>query len=668
MSRMKPSAPPAAQCPPAACPNTTSQDTRRAPPWSCWRTVLRLVADAVVMVDAGTGIIVEVNAGACRLLGRPADKLVGQHQTILHPPGEYERHAALFRDVVATTDTDAVTVRSVTLRRHDGTNLPCVVSNVLVQENDRPIIVGVFRQADATQQAEQALRESERRFRLLVENSPDAFFLHDMGGTIVDVNQRACELVGYAADELVGSSVSRLETLCPPQTLAAIWDNVRPGGFNLDGEARRKDGSVFPVEVQGVVFREQGRSLCLVSVRDMSARKALEQSLMQALEQTMAESREKCVFLASISHEIRTPLNIILGMVDMLRAAPSAEARRNYLDAVEHAGQMLLRLVNDILDLSRIEAGTLALRPAVVDPGELLRTVGEVLRPSIIAKGLAFRLELDEALPRRLWIDPERLRQILVNLLWNAIKFTDQGEILLEARQMTDSPHDAYWRVCVADTGRGIPTHELERIFLPFIQVDPGLGGAKDGAGLGLAISKRLVERLGGRLWVESLPRAGSRFFFTLPLTPPPAAAEPAKPVRQPEPAPEPARIARVLLVEDSPASQELLRLYLENEPFRLDVAGNGHEALRLFAAQRFDCILMDVEMAGLDGYQTTAAMRHRERERGDRPTPIVLLTAHDFSEFATKGRQAGCDGYLAKPIRKARLLEELHRILSAAS
>jgi PAS domain S-box-containing protein len=635
-----------------------------------YRALLTVLDDAVIMVDAGTGIIVDANLGACRLLGQSADRIIGRHQTDLHPPQESDRHAAMFKDVVeATIHHDGVTVRAVNLCRTDGTIIPCEVSNILVEEDRRLVIIGVFRDMTPKKEAEQALRASERRFRLLVENSPDAFFLHDMDGTIIDVNQRACDMLDFDARELLGTQISRVEALCPPATLEAIWNNVRPGGFSLDGLARRKDGSTFPAEIQGVVFTERKRPLCLVSVRDMTARKELEQSLMRALERAMAESHEKCVFLASISHEIRTPLNIILGMTEVLRETPTAECRPSFLEAIENAGQVLLRLVNDILDLSRIEADTLDLRPTPIDLPALLTQTGETMRVAIEHKGLAFRTALAHDLPPRILADPDRLRQILMNLLWNALKFTSQGSIVLQAERVAPPDRPAYLRLAVEDTGIGIPASQLERIFLPFTQAAGATGHSRDGAGLGLAISKRLVERMGGRIWVESQPGRGSRFLFSLPIAPGPDSREApgieSPTTVQPTTA---TQAARVLLVEDNSSNQELLKLFLENEPYHVVIASSGDEALELFAHQVFDCILMDVELPGMDGCETAAAIRQRERETGARPVPIVILTAHAFSEYEHKARQAGCDGFLSKPIRKSGLLAELRRVLDVTA
>jgi PAS domain S-box-containing protein len=632
--------------------------------------LLSVIDDAVMLFDADTGLIVDVNPGACRLLGLPAPRLIGRHQTVLHPPQESERHAALFREVVdATTSRDDVAVRSVNISRGDGTVIPCEVSSLLVVEDKRPIVVGVFRDLTPRQETEQALRESERRFRLLVENSPDAFLLHDMDGTIIDVNQRASEMLGYDTRELSGMNISRIEALCPAETLEAIWDNVRPGGFSFDGLARRKDGTTFPVEIQGVVFTEQGHNLSLVAVRDMTARKKLEESLVRALERAMVENQEKCVFLASISHEIRTPLNVILGMADMLRKTPPAKPQTPFLDAIENAGQVLLRLVNDILDLSRIEADTLDLRQTTVNPRALLREIGEAMRVPIERKGLVLRTIFDEDLPRHLLVDQDRLRQILMNLIWNAIKFTPRGGIELGAKRMASPDHQPYLRIDVADTGIGIPSNQLERIFLPFTQTGPRPEPRQDGAGLGLAITKRLVERMGGRIWVESEPGRGSRFYFTLPLTTIPDADGPADvtPASTP-PRPGNGRTRHVLLVEDNLSNQELIKLFLENEPYTVVTASDGREALGLFAGQAFDCVLMDVELPGMDGFATTAAIRRLEREAGAQPTPILILTAHALSEYEHKGRQAGCDGFLSKPIRKARLLEALGSTLGTGS
>ena len=790
---------------PAASSPLPSSDSAKPPPGrlpttsnghALYRALLTAIPDAVFVADVETGLLLDVNQAGCRLLDLPAGKIIGQHHTMLHPPLERERYAAMFRASFRSSGQSGLAdVKRIELVRADGTTIPCEISGLAMEENGRHIMFGIFRDirgllrsenqrrlseeryalalrsitegiwdwepatntvafsdrcleilgyapdevphtveiwrshlhpedadwvrstlcqcADgllpsfsieyrmrhkdgryrwirsqgtmlrddsgaivrlaggnsditARKEAEQALRESEQRFRLLVENSPDAFFLHDMDGAILDVNHRACTMLGYEAAELLALHIYDIEVICPPETLLGFWRDVCPGPFSFDGLGRRKDGTTFPSEVQGVVFTERGRLLGLVATRDVTPRKKLERKLKQARDQAMAANQAKSEFLARMSHEIRTPLNILLGMTELLRETLLTDRQRQYADTIESSGNMLLRLIDDILDLSRIEANRIALYPETIQPREWLRSLGESMRIPIEQKGLTLTLALAANLPKHFRTDPARLQQILLNLLWNAIKFTPQGGIELGA-VMADTGA-ACLHIFVTDTGIGIAADQFERIFDPFTQVDASTRRRHGGTGLGLAICKRLVGLLEGRIQLDSTLGQGSRFTIILPLKTA-SLAESAPAQSAVTVATEnPDRGYRLLLVEDSLSNRELVKLFLEDEPYSLAEAETGTEALSLFAGQTFDLVLMDMEMPGMDGCETTRALRRLERETGLRPTPIIMLTAHAFSEYEEKCRQAGCNGFLSKPIRKAQLITELRRyILEAA-
>jgi PAS domain S-box-containing protein len=516
---------------------------------------------------------------------------------------------------------------------------------------------------------EVALRESERRFRLLVENSPDAFFLHDMSGAIWDVNNRASEMLGYTVEELRRLHIWDVEAVCPPDVLQDFWNKLQPGSFKFGGLSRRKDGSTFPSEIRGTAFEENGRLLGLVAARDVTARKELEENLQQARDQAMVASQAKSEFLANMSHEIRTPMSIILGMAELLAKTQLTASQKKYADAIENAGSVLLRIINDILDLSRIEAKKVDLVVEKFCLGDFFREVIETMRIPIEQKGLQFRMRLADDLPRFVASYPARLQQVLMNLIWNAVKFTPHGSIEVGIAPLASPMPLATpcLRFFVTDTGIGIPRDKQEYIFDQFTQVDASTRRMHGGTGLGLAISKRLVELMGGRIWVESEEGRGSCFSFTVPLVSVPAADAPVDGLDEPTMAVvTDVRPRRLLLVDDSLLNQEFIKLFLEDDPYEITTAVSGREAVDLLKTQTFDCILMDVEMPGMDGYETTMTIRRLEQEASMRRTPIVMLTAHALSEYEQKGREAGCDDFFTKPIRRAALREVLRRIASA--
>ncbi len=524
-------------------------------------------------------------------------------------------------------------------------------------------LAGANTDITAQKEAEQALRESEARFRLLSQNTPDAVFLHDMAGHVLDANDQACLLLGYDRETLTSLSVTDFEVSCPAQVLHDFWDAMEPGPFRFEGLARRADGSTFPTEVHGVAFEERGRTLALVAARDLTLRKQYERSLAEARDAAMDANRAKTEFLANMSHEIRTPMNIILGMAELLRGTPLSPEQRRYLSALDSSGRVLFRLISDILDISQIEANKLELRPRAFDPAALVGEVRDIMAVAVEEKGLSFAVRLEDGLPARLVNDPDRVRQVLINLIWNAVKFTASGGIAVEAGRCVSLAGESAVRLEVADTGSGIAPEDCRRIFEPFTQADER-GGRPAGTGLGLAICKSLVERMGGTIGVESAVGRGSRFTFTLPsLAGARCPAPPAEPAT-PDAPPPPSR-RRLLLVEDSPANQEMLRLFLESEPYDIATAATGLEAVAHFAPGRFDIVLMDMEMPEMDGCAATQSIRRLEAASGSWRTPVLMLSAHAFGEFERKALAAGCDAFLTKPVRRACLLAALRGLLA---
>ncbi|HWQ09098.1 MAG TPA: ATP-binding protein, partial [Holophaga sp.] len=342
--------------------------------------------------------------------------------------------------------------------------------------------------------------------RLLAQHSPDAVLLHDVTGRILDCNDRACEQLGYDMDSLRGMNIADLNAERSLEALQAFWQSLPPGPFAREGVIRRRDGTTFPSEVQGQVFIERGHRLYLISGRDLTAQKEFEENMAAARDAAMAASRAKSEFLASMSHEIRTPMNIILGMAELLAETPINAAQKGFIEAIETSGQILLRLINDILDLSQIEADRIVLRREPFSPAVLLEDVGAIMGVAAAQNNLGFALSLAPDLPLRVENDPDRVRQVLINLIWNAVKFTDTGHIEVRARRLSGDDGQDWLRIAVTDTGPGIPPEVRERLFDPFTQADGSTRRRHAGTGLGLAICKRLVERMGGYIACDTTP------------------------------------------------------------------------------------------------------------------------------------------------------------------
>jgi PAS domain S-box-containing protein len=517
----------------------------------------------------------------------------------------------------------------------------------------------------ARRQAEELLRESEERYRRLFEAESDAIFLLDcQSQRFVDANPAALKMYGYRLDEfldlkLVDISAEPDET-CQAVASRRTWIPLR--------WHRKKDGTVFPVEISGNYFDYRGRTINVVTVRDITERKQAEESLRRAKDAAEAANRAKSEFLANMSHEIRTPMTAILGFSDLLLSLSLSHSEQaDFLGRIQRNAKALLELINSILDLSRLDADRLTLEKAAWPLQPIIDDALSIVELAAREKGLSLRFDPASPLPEAIYTDPTRLRQILVNLLGNAVKFTERGEVRLTVRCRRDGGPTAQIEFAVSDTGIGIPPDKIPELFRPFMQADASASRRYGGTGLGLCISKRLAMALGGDVEVASELGKGSAFTLSIdagpldgvPLLPSPQAA----PAKRGEPAPDkpgPRLVGRLLLVEDDSDIQHFVCLLIHELHLEVQTAADGPAALemaaRSTAEQRpFDLILMDIQLPGMSGYEVTRALRRRGW-RG----PIMALTAHAMAGDRKKCLEAGCDDYLAKPVASMELKEVL--------
>jgi signal transduction histidine kinase len=411
-----------------------------------------------------------------------------------------------------------------------------------------------------------------------------------------------------------------------------------------------------------LIARIRHHSMGYINLLDKNeAFKALlesQRALEKARQEAVAATRAKSDFLACMSHDIRTPMNAIIGMTDVLSESELTTDQSHYLRVLRTAGETLLNLINDILDFSKIEAGQLNLEKINFGLRQLLSDTVSILDVRAREKNLPIRTQIHDSVPDTVTGDPTRVRQILINLVGNALKFTEKGEITIKVAPDPQTPGGLLFSV--SDTGIGIPREKQAQLFQKFMQVDSSTTRKYGGTGLGLAICKQLVEMMSGRIWIESEPGKGSTFSFMLPLgavagaqSPFAAAAPQAAPAANVPP-------MRILLVDDTPENRMLIQTYLRKTEHTVEIAENGEIAVGMFKNASYDVVLMDMQMPVMDGYTATREIRKWEEEGGKKSTPVIALTADAMSEDEKNCTKAGCSGFVAKPIRKARLMDVL--------
>ncbi len=539
------------------------------------------------------------------------------------------------------------------------------------------------------------------QFRRIFDASPDPIVItRASDGRIVLVNDEFMRMSGYSADEAIGKTGlelglwpdARMHEYCA----ALLQGNgtIRNLGMTFCG----KHGEQRTFLLSAAVIDFAGDSCRMAIGRDITELRRVQGELVAAREAAEAASRAKSEFLSSMSHEIRTPLNSILGMAELLAETSASAEQRKYLGLMRSNGAALLSLINDILDLARVETGRMRLDHAPFELRALAASVLDTLRLRADDHGLALALKVAPEVPDAILGDQLRLRQVLVNLVGNAIKFTERGDVTLEiklapgpgapppATSATAAVHAIpaaaaasgaiqTLHFAVSDTGIGIPEDQLDAIFASFTQADSSTARRFGGSGLGLTIVKRLVELMAGRVWAESRVGVGSTFHFTARLeTAPTPAAPPSVPSAPPAPAapdgvavraPAPAAAeVRILVVDDSVDNRFLLRAFLKRFACAIDDAENGAVACRKFSAGGYHVVLMDLQMPVMDGYEAMRAMRAEETRQGAPRTPIIALSAAALSEDAARARAAGCDLHVTKPISRFTLIEALERAL----
>ncbi len=639
-----------------------------------FRSLIEATA-AIVWTTPASGEFETEQPGWSAFTGQSFEQLKGWGWLDAVHPDDRPKTARAWSQAVAARSLYQVEHR---LRRHDGEYLYMLVRAVPVLDKGSAIRewIGVHNDIDAERRAEAALREAEERARLLLESSGEGIYGVDTRGRCTFINRAAAEMLGYQAHEVLGQDVhalihhTRPDGSPYPAEDSPIHRTLRAGkGCRQDHEVLwRRDGTAIPAEYASFPLRGGDGEIkgAVVSFTDITERKQAEREMVRAKEAAQSATRAKSEFLANMSHEIRTPLNGVIGMTELALDTELTPEQQEYLGMVKLSADHLLTVVNDILDFSKIEAGKLDLEAIDFDLRETLDDTVATLATRAHKKGLELADHVAADVPDALVGDPHRVRQVLVNLIGNAIKFTDRGEVVLRVEVESRSEQEVRLRFAVSDTGIGIAPEQQQRLFKAFSQADTSTTRKYGGTGLGLAISARLVEMMGGELQLESRVGRGSTFHFTLPIR---LAQGPA--ARRTVP-PEPRFVhgLPVLVVDDNATNRRILEEMLGNWGMQPMAVEGGREALAALeqaraAGKPFSLVLLDAMMPEMDGFMLAERIGHDEAMAG--PT-LMMLSSANRREDAARCRELGVDSYLTKPIRQSTLLDAIMTTLGAAA
>ncbi len=613
------------------------------------------------------GLIESFNPAAEHIFGYNADEVIGRNISILMPEpyrSEHDHHIQTY--LKDGTSKVLGTVLEITGIRKNGSTFPIELSVSEADLGNRRIFTGILRDITERKKTEEELQKLHRA----VEHSSAVVIITDTAGAIEYVNPKFTQVTGYERSEISGKTPGVLKSgETSPETYRDLWNTIT-SGEEWQGifHNRKKNGEFYWASASISPLKDASGSIThFVGIQeDITAIKLFEQELQKAKEAAESANQAKSDFLASMSHEIRTPMNAIIGMAELLIETTLNEEQKKYVETSRNAGESLLNIINDILDISKIEAGYLDLEATEFNLRELLDKARDIMTIRSREKGIGLVCHVPQEVPVSLIGDPGRLRQIILNLIGNAIKFTETGEVVLGSSVIEADATTVLIQFSISDTGIGIPEDKVDKIFEKFTQADSSTTRKYGGTGLGLAISKRLVELMGGNIWVTSAVGVGSTFYFTAKFqlqtegaqyTPPLQYAGPPEPAK---PLPGNFKPLHILLVDDSEDNRLLILSFLKKTPFTIDIADNGSAAVEKFKGSNYDIVLMDIQMPVMDGYEATREMRRWEQVCHLEPTPVLALTAYALQEEIRKSHDAGCNGHLTKPIKKAKLLEAI--------
>ncbi|MEO5702488.1 MAG: PAS domain S-box protein [Gammaproteobacteria bacterium] len=642
-----------------------------------YRMLLDGVQDyAIYMLDP-QGRVVSWNTGAERIKGYTAKQIIGHNFSCFFPPEDIKRGRP--EEILRMTAASGRHEEQCMRVRKDGTRFLANISFTALRD-----LAGNLRGFSEVSRDLSESKESAAKYRGLLEAAPDAMVVVNQVGEIVLLNVQAEKQFGYRRDELVGQQVKNIipegfaERLIADGTRTAADALAQQIGTGIELSGRRKDGSEFPIEIMLSPLESAEGILVTAAIRDISVRKDAEKQK----EAAEASNRAKSTFLATMSHEIRTPMNGVLGMLELLSLTKLDASQRATLEVVRESGTSLQRIIDDILDFSKIEAGKLEVRPEAASITSAVEAVRNIYLGNASSKGVLLKCKVDPRISPALLVDPMRLRQILNNLVSNALKFTDKGYIEIKAELVARTHGEDRVRFSVQDTGIGISPENQARLFQPFVQATGETTPRSGGTGLGLTICQRLATMMGGSIQMESELGIGTTMIFelSLPIVDPLVVAktDPLSTLdwlsttigqrrRVTDIAQAESEGTLVLLADDHPTNRALLVRQVNMLGYAAESAENGVEALAKWKSGRFALLITDCNMPEMDGYELTHHIRAIEAANGGKRTPIIACTAIALAGEADICFAAGMDDYLAKPVELKDLSKKLDRWLPIA-
>jgi PAS domain S-box-containing protein len=623
---------------------------------------------AITVTDSNENIVAW-NPMAEKMLGMTKEDLFNKPVSSLYPPKEWKRMRSLnirHRGMLSNIITKVI--------RKDASLLDVSASISVLKDSKARVIgsIGILNDVTHEKLVEHQMRESENKLRIILDNSAAAITMTDEKERIISWNSFTKKLFGMTAKDL---HLRPIHTLYPPEEWKIIRSlDIRRSGFkhHMETKVIRKDGSIIDVDLSvNVLKNEQGKIIGSVGMlQDITEQKRSNELILQAKLAAEEANSAKSIFLAKMSHEVRTPMNAIIGMIDLTLDTPLNEEQKDNLRVAKDAADNLLSLINDILDLSRAQVGKVVIEEIEINVPDIVKNVCKGLMILARNKGVDVVWSIDPAIPRLLIGDPVRLRQVIVNLVNNAIKFTNKGKVQVNVKLSTLTDKDCEVIFEVVDNGIGISPNNLPHIFDVFTEAHNTTSRRYGGTGLGLAICKKIVEMMRGAIEVESKEGVGSTFRFNIIFGFKPdslgradsdqkAGAEDNVSL-----VPQELKNLRILLAEDNTVNQRITTRILEKLGWKVIIVSNGQEVLNILNHQTFDVILMDDNMPLLNGIETTQVIRREEKQTGVH-VPVIAMTANAMVGDRERYLASGMDGYVSKPVDRNLLYEEIVNLVT---